>query len=81
MAIWGLWEVLDEHLEISTWIAIIFPFVLGIGGQALIDHDKLWLGLGIGGLTMFISRLADLLLVTTDWVKVSVLRQPRRGPT
>jgi hypothetical protein len=43
--------------------------VLGVGGQALISPDKLWLGLGIGGLAMVLSRLADLLLVTADWVR------------
>jgi hypothetical protein len=76
-AVWGLWTVLTEMMEASPWFWRALPFVLGVGGQCLIDYHDWWLGLGLGGLAMILMRFSDLLLVTTDWVRVLVLRQQR----
>jgi hypothetical protein len=75
--VWALWSLLALFLEASPWVWIAVPLVLGVAGQVLIDHDKWWLGLGLGGAAIFLMRLADLLLVTTDWIRVLVLRAGR----
>lgn len=76
-AVWGLWTVLMEMVEAPQWFWRSFPFAAGVGGQCLIDYDRWWLGLGLGGLAMMLMRFSDLLLVTADWVRVLVLRQQR----
>jgi hypothetical protein len=75
--VWALWSLLALFLEASPWVWIVVPLVLGVVGQVLIDYDKWWLGLGLGGAAIFLMRLADLLLVTTDWIRVLVLRAGR----
>jgi hypothetical protein len=78
LAVWAVWSLLQFFFEASPWVWVVIPLILGVGGQALIDHDKLWLGLGIGGAAILVMRLHDLMLVVTDWVRVAVLRTQRR---
>jgi hypothetical protein len=79
LAVWGLWTILSEIIEASPWFWRVFPIVLGVGGQCLIDYSRWWLGLGLGGAAMLLMRISDLLLVTADLCKVHVLRQQRRN--
>jgi hypothetical protein len=76
--VWALWSLLTLFVEASPWVWVVVPLVLGVIGQALVDYEQWWLGIGLGGAAIFVMRLADLLLVTTDWIRVHVLRAQRR---
>ena len=75
--VWALWSLIALFWEASPWVWITVPLVLGVVGQVLIDYDRWWLGVGLGGAAMFLMRLADLLLVTGDLARVHVLRAQR----
>jgi hypothetical protein len=75
--VWALWSLIAAFWEASPWVWIVVPLALGVVGQVLIDYDRWWLGIGLGGAALFLMRLADLLLVTTDWIRVLVLRAQR----
>jgi hypothetical protein len=77
LAVWGVWETAQALLEGPEWAWRLLPFVLGVGGQALIDHDHLWYGLGLGGAAMVLMLVTNLLLVTTDWIRFAALRQQK----
>jgi hypothetical protein len=76
LAVWGVWTLLETLIEddIGDWVWILLALILGLGAQLLLDWDQWYLGLGIGGGAVLLMRLTDLLLVTTDWVRVHVLR-------
>jgi hypothetical protein len=75
--IWALWSLASLFWEASPWVWIVVPLALGVAGQVLIDYHDWWLGFGLGGGALFLMRLADLLLVTADWIRVLVLRAGR----
>lgn len=75
--VWALWSLATLFWAASPWVWGIVPLALGVAGQCLIDYHHWWLGLGLGGAALFLMRLADLLLVTTDWIRVLVLRAQR----
>jgi hypothetical protein len=75
--VWALWSLIALFMEASPWVWIVVPLVLGVIGQTLLDYDQWWLGLGLGGAAIFVMRLADVLLVTADWIRVLVLRAQR----
>ena len=75
--VWALWSLATLFWEAPPWVWYAVPLALGVAGQALIDYHDWWLGLGLGGAVIFLMRLADLLLVTTDWIRVHVLRAQR----
>jgi hypothetical protein len=75
--VWVVWAIATEFLEFPTWVWRSLAVVLGIGAEILVDWDRWWLGIGIGGLAVVLMLLTDLVLVTTDWVRVAVLRQAR----
>ena len=78
LAVWGIWSVASSLLDGPEWSWKLLPFALGLGGQALIDHDHWWYGLGLGGAAMILMLITDLLLVTADAIRFSALR-PQRG--
>ena len=43
----------------------------------MINPSYWWLGLGLGGAAKLLMLLADVLLVTADWIRVHVLRANR----
>lgn len=75
--VWAIWSIEERLLEVPEWLGSLIPLALGIGGQCLINPSWWWLGFGTGGAAMFVMRLADLLLVGADFVKVAVLRSQR----
>ena len=77
LGVWAVWNALATYVEGPGWFWTVLPLVLGIGGQALIDASTWWWGLGIGGAAILVMRLNDLLLVTADWIRVTLLQ---RGP-
>jgi hypothetical protein len=80
LAVWGIWNVAQSLLDGPEWFWKLLPFVLGVGGQALIDYDHWWYGLGLGAAAMLVMLVADLLLVTADWIRFAALRS-QRGTT
>ena len=77
LATWGIWTVAQALLDGPDWFWKLLPFGLGIGGQAVIDYDHWWYGLGWGAAAMLVMMFADLLLVTTDWIRFAALRSQR----
>jgi len=77
-AVWAIWSLVATLFEGSEWVWIVLPLTLGLAAQCLIAYHDWWLGLGIGGAAILVMRVADLLLVATDWVRVNVLRNQRR---
>ena len=77
-AIWGLWSMAATQFTADEWLWDASALILGLGGQLLIDWDEWWLGPGMGGAAIFLMKIADLLLVTTDAVKQYVLKGGRR---
>lgn len=75
--VWILWSVAEVFLEAPQWTWRLVAVVLGIGAMILIDPSEWWLGIAIGGFAAFLMLVADLLLVTADWIRVHILR-PRR---
>jgi hypothetical protein len=50
----------------------------GVGIKLALDGwSDCWLGVGVGGAAVFLMAISDLLLVATDSLKVSVLRNSR----
>ena len=76
--VWGLWTLVSQFYTASEWVWTVSALVLGVGGQLALDYHQWWLGLGCGGAAIFLMRLADLLLVATDWVRFAVLRSQRQ---
>jgi hypothetical protein len=76
--VWAVWSTLLEIVDASPWFWRVLPLALGVGAQCLLDWDRWWLGLGLGGLALLFMRLADLLLVTADWVRLTILRRNTR---
>jgi hypothetical protein len=79
LAVWVLWSSLAEYFEANRLFWLLLPLVLGVGGQCLIDYHRWWLGFGLGGLAVMLMKVNDLLLVSTDWIRVAVLRQQRNS--
>lgn len=79
LAVWAFWSLLTEYFEANRLFWYLFPLALGVGGQCLIDYHRWWLGFGIGGLAVMLMKVSDLLLVSTDCVRVTVLRQQRNS--
>ena len=77
LAVWGITNVAATHLEGSEWIWSLLPYLLGVGGQALINPSYLWYGVAWGAAAVLLTRLSDLLLVTADWVRFAALRMQR----
>jgi hypothetical protein len=75
--VWLVWTMAELWLEVPLWAWRAALIVLGIGVQLLIDPSDWWLGVGIGGLALFVGLVADLILVLTDWVRLLVLRRTR----
>ena len=79
-AVWILWTVLGMLFSTPEWFPWALGIVLGIGLQLLLDIDRWYLGVGIGGAAGFLVLVSDLLLVTADAVRAGVLvRLGRRG--
>jgi hypothetical protein len=79
-AVWILWTILGTVFATPDWFPYVFGIVLGIGFQVLIDWDRWYLGIGVGGAAGFLILIGDLLLVTTDAIRAGVLaRLGRRG--
>ena len=76
--VWILWSLASVFLEAPEWAWRVAAIVVGIGAMILIDADRWWLGVAIGGFAAFLMLVADLLLVTADWVRVTLLRTTRR---
>ena len=77
-AVWVLWIIAAQFLEFPDWAWRCIAVVLGVGGVILVERDDWYLGIGVGGFAAFLVLVADLLLVTSDWVRVAVLRHTRR---
>jgi hypothetical protein len=77
LAVWGLWMFLATVIEAGERVWNAFALVAGLGAQALLDLEHIFLGLGIGGGAILLMRVADVLLVTADWIRVTVLRNRR----
>ena len=78
--VWILWTILGMVFTTPEWFPHTLGIVLGIGLQLLIDADRWYLGIGIGGAAGFLVLISDLLLVTSDAIRAGVLvRLGRRG--
>ena len=79
-AVWILWTILGMVFSTPEWFPYAFGIVLGIGFQLLLDMDRWYLGIGIGGAAGFLVLVSNVLLVTADAVRAGVLvRLGRRG--
>jgi len=79
-AVWILWTILGMLVTTPEWFPYVFGIALGICLQLLIDIDRWYLGIGIGGAAGFLVLVSDVLLVTADAVRSGVLvRLGRRG--
>ena len=76
-AVWGLWVLAATELDLPEWGWLTFALAAGVAGQCMINPSYWWLGLGLGGAAKFLMLLADVLLVTADWIRVHVLRANR----
>ena len=77
LAIWLAWTTAERWVDADRWVWYLIVAVLGIGWQCLDGLDRWWYGVGIGGGVVLLSLVTDLLLVLTDWCRVSVLRHQR----
>jgi hypothetical protein len=75
--LWGIWTVGAHWFKAPEWFWILLVMALGLVFEAVLDRDIWYLGIGAGSAAAFLMRLSDLLLVTTDWVRVAVLRHRR----
>ena len=77
-AIWTMWQVADYWVVFPPWVWPAVTAVLGVGAKVLLDgwHDW-YLGIGLGGLVLFVNLLANLILLATDGLKSAVLRNSR----
>jgi hypothetical protein len=79
-AVWILWTILGMLVTTPEWFPWTVGIALGICLQLLLDIDRWYLGIGIGGAAGFLVLVSDLLLVTADAVRAGVLvRLGRRG--
>lgn len=80
-AVWAIVDTTQYFLEAPVWFWRLLPFLLGVATQALLDPDWELLvvnGLGIGGASMFVMTLANVLLVTGDRVRFDALDKADR---
>lgn len=75
--LWGLWIVIATFVTGPEWAFALVAMGLGTLVQGLREPNLWYLGIGLGGAVLFLTRLSDLLLVTSDWVRVAVLRNRR----
>lgn len=79
-AVWILWTILGIVLTTPAWFPYALGIALGLGFQVLLDADRWYLGIGIGGAAGFLVLISDVLLVTADAIRSGVLvRLGRRG--
>lgn len=78
LAIWLAWSLTEHFLEGPKWAWLLVAAAAGCGWQLLIDWDRWWLGIGIGGGAGVLVLVTDLLLVVTDLARVQVLRRSTR---
>jgi len=80
LAVWILWTLLGMFFSTPAWFPHLLGMGLGIGFQVLLDADRWYLGIGIGGAAGFLVLVSDLLLVTADAIRAGVLvKLGRRG--
>ena len=77
LAVWGVTNAAVTHLEGPEWTWTLLPYLLGVGGQALINPSYLWYGIAWGAAAVLLTRLSDLLLVGADSIRFAALRQQR----
>lgn len=75
--VWVLWSLASVWFEAPEWLWRVLAIALGIGTMILIDPSRWWLGVAIGGFAAVVMLVTDLLLVTTDWIRVTLLRTRR----
>jgi hypothetical protein len=75
LAVWLTWTLLEQIIEGPKWAWMLVAVALGSGWQLLVDWDRWYLGIGIGGGAALLILVTDLLLVLTDFVRVTVLRR------
>jgi len=80
LAVWILWTILGMLVTTPEWFPYVLGIALGTGFQLMIDADRWYLGIGIGGGAGFLVLVSDVLLVTADAIRSGVLvRLGRRG--
>jgi len=81
LATFALWIALQlghNWLSLPQWAWWLLACGGGIGMKLALDGwTNSWLGVGLGGTAIFLGTISDLILLATDWLKVSVLRSPR----
>ena len=79
-AVWILLTLLGMFFSTPAWFPHILGIALGTTFGALLDADRWYLGIGIGGAAGFLVLISDLLLVTADAIRAGVLvKLGRRG--
>lgn len=79
-AVWILWTLLGMTFTTPPWFPHILGMACGLVLQALLDPDRWYLGIGIGGAAGFLILVSDVLLVTADAIRAGVLvKLGRRG--
>jgi hypothetical protein len=76
--VWFLVIFAQVWLEAPDWAWHPLRAILGVGAMTLIDSSVWWQGLGIGALAYAFALVADLVLLTTDWIRMSILRRGGR---
>ena len=73
LAVWFLWNVWIGLVIVPEWVTYGLFTGISIGGAAWVEPDNWWYGFGLMGLSSAMMLVADLLLVTTDWIRTRVL--------
>lgn len=76
-AVWILWTLATHVITAPQWGWYLGAMAAGIAWELLVNPSTWWFGLGVGGGAAFLVMLTDLMLVVTDWAKVTVLRHRR----
>jgi hypothetical protein len=80
-AIFTLWITLqlgENWLSLPRWVWWLSVCGAGVGMKLLLDGwSESWLGVGLGGMALFLGMTSDLILLSTDALKSAVLRNSR----
>ena len=76
-AVWLVVTVAEPWVTMPKWSWYLSMAVLGLAWELLVEWDVWYLGLGVGGGAATFALVADLVLVVTDSVRVSLLRRNR----
>lgn len=79
LALWMLWTLADLFIVFPKWVWYVIAINLGVGAQLLLNSNRWYLGIGLGGAVVVLYSLTDLILVASDLLVLRVQASKRRG--